>query len=309
MQTVSRLERVLLLGPGHEKSRSRTRAPGSRSQAARHRPPSPRGPPKRGRPKGSTGISRRHPDSVLAAEIAKSPLATVYASQTASSYHAVCKHPLEFQGRRAQLELDFYCLRCMEHVALPQFALSRIRFDLPRPTDATFRSGPRASSPTSKLVFSLPTSLKGPAQPGPFPFLPRHGIIAASEAALKIETVEDPADPRIASFRDARDGELRRREGLFLAEGRLLVRRLLETLRFPVQSLLVTPPALDDLRDLLADDDSRPFHVASPETIRAIVGFKFHRGCLALGVRGEPDPVRGAHGARGPADIAGARRA
>ncbi|MFI5325853.1 MAG: hypothetical protein ACHQ7H_06435, partial [Candidatus Rokuibacteriota bacterium] len=45
------------------------------------------------------------------------------------------KQPLEFQGRRAQLELDFYCLRCMEHVALPQFALSRIRFDLPRPTD------------------------------------------------------------------------------------------------------------------------------------------------------------------------------
>jgi tRNA G18 (ribose-2'-O)-methylase SpoU len=28
--------------------------------------------------------------------------------------------------------------------------------------------------------------------------------------------------------------------------------------------------------------------VASAETIRAIVGFKFHRGCLALGVRGEP---------------------
>ena len=25
----------------------------------------------------------------------------------------------------------------MEHVALPQFVLSRIRFDLPRPTDAS----------------------------------------------------------------------------------------------------------------------------------------------------------------------------
>jgi hypothetical protein len=74
---------------------------------------------------------------VLAAEIAKSPLATVYASQDGELYHAVCKTPLEFQGRRAQLEFDFYCLRCMEHVALPQFALSRIRFDLPRPTDAT----------------------------------------------------------------------------------------------------------------------------------------------------------------------------
>jgi tRNA G18 (ribose-2'-O)-methylase SpoU len=113
-------------------------------------------------------------------------------------------------------------------------------------------------------------------------------IIAATEAALKVEMVEDPADPRIAGYRDARDGELRRREGLFLAEGRLLVRRLLEASRFPVQSLLVTPPALDDLRDLLANDDSMPVHVASAETIRAIVGFKFHRGCLALGVRGEP---------------------
>jgi tRNA G18 (ribose-2'-O)-methylase SpoU len=105
---------------------------------------------------------------------------------------------------------------------------------------------------------------------------------------LKIEMVVDPADPRIAGFRDARDGELRRREGLFLAEGRLLVRRLLATARFPVQSLLVTPPALDDLRDLLGDHDATPVHVASSETIRAIVGFKFHRGCLALGVRGEP---------------------
>lgn len=99
--------------------------------------------------------------------------------------------------------------------------------------------------------------------------------------------VEDATDPRIAGFRDARDGDLRRRAGLFLAEGRLLVRRLLETRRFPVQSLLLTPPAFDDLRDLLADDDATPVHVASAETIRVIVGFKFHRGCLALGVRGE----------------------
>jgi tRNA G18 (ribose-2'-O)-methylase SpoU len=113
-------------------------------------------------------------------------------------------------------------------------------------------------------------------------------IIAATEAALKVEMVEDPADPRIGGFREARDGGLRRREGLFLAEGRLLVRRLLERSRFPVQSLLLTPAALDDLRALLADHDSTPVHVASAETIRAIVGFKFHRGCLALGVRGEP---------------------
>jgi hypothetical protein len=135
LERVSPVERLLLLGPC---MRNRDRVHGPRESAARQHVTDPHPPEvrrKRGRPKGSTGISRRHPDSVLAAEIAKSPLGTVYASHDGELYHAVCKQPLEFQGRRAQLEFDFYCLRCMEHVALPQFALSRIRFDLPRPTD------------------------------------------------------------------------------------------------------------------------------------------------------------------------------
>lgn len=110
--------------------------------------------------------------------------------------------------------------------------------------------------------------------------------------------VADPADPRIAGYRLACDGERRRREGLFLAEGRLLVRRLLETRRFPVRSLLLTPAALDDLRDALGCGSA--VHVASSATIRAVVGFKFHRGCLALGVRGEPLPPDALTSPRGP---------
>lgn len=90
---------------------------------------------RRGRPKGSTGLSRRHPDALLEAEVAKSPIASLYATPDGELHHAVCRQPLEFQGRRGQVELDFYCLRCMEHVALPQFALGRIRFDAPRPVD------------------------------------------------------------------------------------------------------------------------------------------------------------------------------
>jgi tRNA G18 (ribose-2'-O)-methylase SpoU len=107
------------------------------------------------------------------------------------------------------------------------------------------------------------------------------------QAALQVEIVEDPGDPRVTDFRDARDGQLRRRTGLFLAEGRLVVRRLLETSRFRVRSLLLTPGALDDLRDLLADG-GLPLYVASAETVRGIVGFKFHRGCLAAAERGVP---------------------
>ncbi|MGH7402851.1 MAG: TrmH family RNA methyltransferase, partial [Candidatus Rokuibacteriota bacterium] len=75
---------------------------------------------------------------------------------------------------------------------------------------------------------------------------------------MKVEIVDDPADPRVAPFREARDGQLRRRAGLFLAEGRLVVRRLLEASRFRARSLLLTPRALDDLRDLLAGDDAPP---------------------------------------------------
>lgn len=89
-------------------------------------------------------------------------------------------------------------------------------------------------------------------------------------------------------YRETRDGRLRQ-AGLFVAEGRLVVRRLLEGSRFPTHSLLATRPALDDLRDALAMRTSVPVYEASAQTIRAVVGFKFHRGCLALGDAGHPD--------------------
>ena len=115
-------------------------------------------------------------------------------------------------------------------------------------------------------------------------------IIAATEAALKVEIIEGPTDPRIADYGLARDGQLRRHHGLFLAEGRLVVRRLLDASRFRIRSLLSTRRALDDLLDVLAGRDSLRAYQASIETIRAIVGFKFHRGCLALGEQGRPTP-------------------
>ena len=102
-----------------------------------------------------------------------------------------------------------------------------------------------------------------------------------------IDSIIDPADPRIASYREARDGRVRR-AGLFLAEGRLVVRRLLES-RFTVRSVLATRGVLDDLGDAIGKRPSVQRYEASAETIRAVVGFTFHRGCLAL--RGEGPPI------------------
>ena len=116
---------------------------------------------------------------------------------------------------------------------------------------------------------------------------------------MKVDIVEDPADPRIAKYSEARDGQLRH-AGLFLAEGRLVVRRLLDGSRLQTRSLLATRPALDDLRDLLLAHPSLPVFEASTEMIRAVVGFKFHRGCLALGDAGPPVPADGVIAPAGP---------
>src|SRR3972149_4293911 len=75
------------------------------------------------------------------------------------------------------------------------------------------------------------------------------GILGAA-----MDTIEDLSDPRVADYRDLKDAERRLRQGLFVVEGRILVRRLLESGRFRVRSLLVTEPALKGVRDLL---DSR----------------------------------------------------
>lgn len=54
------------------------------------------------------------------------PMVMVFRTGDGTIGHARCGRPLEFQGRRAGIELDFYCQRCVEHVTLPDCTLSRI---------------------------------------------------------------------------------------------------------------------------------------------------------------------------------------
>jgi tRNA G18 (ribose-2'-O)-methylase SpoU len=92
-------------------------------------------------------------------------------------------------------------------------------------------------------------------------------------------------DPRLHEYRNVADGELLRQRGLFVAEGRLVVERLLET-SHPLKSLLVNDAALASLRDRL-ERISRdvPVYVAGGPELLSIVGFHLHRGCLALAER------------------------
>jgi tRNA G18 (ribose-2'-O)-methylase SpoU len=78
------------------------------------------------------------------------------------------------------------------------------------------------------------------------------------------------------------------RAGLFVAEGRLVVQRLVEDARFFVHSVAVTPTALAVLEQALDAVATRPpLFVCDVDELRATTGFDFHRGCLALAFRPE----------------------
>jgi tRNA G18 (ribose-2'-O)-methylase SpoU len=103
---------------------------------------------------------------------------------------------------------------------------------------------------------------------------------------MTVERIDRPDDPRLAPYRDLRMRETGTRDGLFVAETRDVVRQLLAGRRFAIRSVLLTEPARVALADALARRTDVPVYLATPPVLRAVVGFDFHRGCLALGVRG-----------------------
>ena len=95
--------------------------------------------------------------------------------------------------------------------------------------------------------------------------------------------VTDPADPRLADYRDLRDVQLRQHleaeHGLFLAEGEKVVRRAVESGHRP-RSFLMAPRWLDGLADVLGGSDA-PCYVVSEALAEQVTGFHVHRGALA----------------------------
>lgn len=93
-------------------------------------------------------------------------------------------------------------------------------------------------------------------------------------------------DPRLELYRDIKDPQMRRREGLFVVEGRFTLRCLIEDSPFAPLSVLASPPARLALQDVLDELDAEvPVYQASSEVLQELAGFHLHRGCLALGRR------------------------
>jgi tRNA G18 (ribose-2'-O)-methylase SpoU len=102
---------------------------------------------------------------------------------------------------------------------------------------------------------------------------------------MAVIVVEAPTDPRLSDFRNVPDPELLRERGIFVAEGRLVVRRLLTESPYATRSVMVTEPAHAALADVLSGRTDLPVYVVSPAAMKEVSGFNIHRGCLAIGER------------------------
>jgi tRNA G18 (ribose-2'-O)-methylase SpoU len=103
---------------------------------------------------------------------------------------------------------------------------------------------------------------------------------------MPVIKIEDGHDPRLADYAGVREPTRLRQGGLIIAEGRFIVRRLLDAGRIRVRSLLLNDAALHGLGDLVERaDTTSDVYVASPEVITTATGFNMHRGCLALAER------------------------
>jgi tRNA G18 (ribose-2'-O)-methylase SpoU len=97
--------------------------------------------------------------------------------------------------------------------------------------------------------------------------------------------IVDRDDPRLADYLNIPDADLIERRGVFVAEGRMVVRRLLASPRLRTRSVMVTPAARAALTDLAGSIGDIPIYVVPPALMNAVAGVNIHRGCLAIGER------------------------
>lgn len=109
-------------------------------------------------------------------------------------------------------------------------------------------------------------------------------------ATIQPIRINSPDDPRVAVYRDVRERDLVGRQGLFVAEGKVVLNVLFSAGRFEAQSVLVLENRLAGLAETLSlAPPSMPVYVASAAVMDSIAGFPIHRGILAIGSKQAPE--------------------
>ncbi|MCC7192050.1 MAG: RNA methyltransferase [Phycisphaeraceae bacterium] len=96
---------------------------------------------------------------------------------------------------------------------------------------------------------------------------------------IAVETLDDP---RLDVYRNLKDRDVARHGDRFIAEGEHLVRRLLAS-DHRVDSVFIAQRRVEELASLVPS--SVPLYVAPDSVLEGVIGFAFHSGVLACGIR------------------------
>jgi tRNA G18 (ribose-2'-O)-methylase SpoU len=103
-------------------------------------------------------------------------------------------------------------------------------------------------------------------------------------AAVQVRTIENFDLPELAPYRTMRRQQEQRGQGIFVAEGEKVVRRLLES-DLGIVSLLLPAKWLEEYKHLIArrPEDSIQAFTAEKEVLEELTGFTMYQGVLAVG--------------------------
>jgi tRNA G18 (ribose-2'-O)-methylase SpoU len=104
---------------------------------------------------------------------------------------------------------------------------------------------------------------------------------------MPIYPIQSLSEPVLAPYRNLKDKELDRAGSRFIAEGENVTRRLLAS-RTPIESVLVSTRKISTIAPLCPP--ALPIYSAADDLIESIIGFDFHSGVLACGIR-PPNPA------------------
>ena len=98
--------------------------------------------------------------------------------------------------------------------------------------------------------------------------------------------IDDAGDPRLEAYRAVRERDLAGRDGLFVAEGRVVLEKAVAVMPDAIASVLVAEHRLASLTEVLAGlPAGTPVYAAGQAAMDEVVGFPIHRGILAVGRR------------------------
>lgn len=104
--------------------------------------------------------------------------------------------------------------------------------------------------------------------------------------------IESNADKRLGAYLNIKEKDLTGRQSRFIAEGKVVLRVLLNSSQFEAESLLIAENKLAGLQDILSLCPTEvPIYSVSSTVMDEIAGFNVHRGILAVGKRKTPNTI------------------